>query len=226
MIDVLSGDKIASYWLSALVDSADDAIISKTLDGIITSWNKGATQVFGYMAEEAIGKPILILIPPELHAEESEIIGKIKAGERVEHYETVRVRKDGSLVEVSLTVSPIKTPEGEIIGASKIAREISQSKLAEERIRQSEESYRMLFNSIDQGFCLFEMLFDDAGKAVDYRFLEVNPVFEKMTGIPNREALSGKTARQLVPNLEDKWVEVYGQIALTGESARFAERSD
>src|SRR4028118_238024 len=180
MIDVLSEDKIASYWLSALVDSADDAIISKTLDGIITSWNKGATQVFGYMAEEAIGKPILILIPPELHAEESEIIsktldgiitswnkgatqvfgymaeeaigkpililippelhaeeseiiGKIKAGERVEHYETVRVRKDGSLVEVSLTVSPIKTPEGEIIGASKIAREISQSKLAEER---------------------------------------------------------------------------------------------
>jgi PAS domain S-box-containing protein len=226
MIDVLSEDKMASYWLSALVDSADDAIISKTLDGIITSWNKGATQVFGYTAEEAIGKPILILIPPELHAEESEIIRKIKAGEKVEHYETVRVRKDGSLVDVSLTVSPIKTPEGEIIGASKIARDISQSKLAEERIRRSEESYRMLFNSIDQGFCVVEMLFDDAGKAVDYRFLEVNPVFEKMTGIPNCEALSGKTARQLVPNLEDKWVEVYGQIALTGESVRFVEGSD
>ncbi|HEX8197202.1 MAG TPA: PAS domain S-box protein [Pyrinomonadaceae bacterium] len=226
MIDVLSEDKIASYWLSALVDSADDAIISKTLDGIITSWNKGAMQIFGYTAEEAVGKPILILIPPEFHSEEVDIIKRIRAGERIEHYETVRVRKDGSLVEVSLTVSPIKTPEGEIIGASKIARNISQSKLAEERIRQSEERYRMLFNSIDQGFCVFEMLFDDAGKAVDYRFLEVNPVFEKMTGIPNSEALSGKTVRQLVPNLEEKWVEVYGQIALTGESVRFVERSD
>lgn len=226
MIDVLPEDKIASYWLSALIDSADDAIISKSLDGIITSWNKAAENIFGYAAEEAVGKPILILIPPELHYEEAEIIRRIRAGERIEHYETVRLRKDGSFVNISLTISPIKTAEGKIIGASKIARDITQNKQAEERIRQSEDRYRMLFNSIDQGFCVFEMLFDEAGNPVDYRFLEVNPVFEKMTGIPNEEALSQKTARQLVPNLEDKWVEIYGRIALTGEAVRFVERSD
>ncbi|MDQ4121605.1 MAG: PAS domain S-box protein [Acidobacteriota bacterium] len=226
MVDVLPEDKLAAYWLTALVSSADDAIISKTLEGIITSWNRGAQQIFGYTTEEAIGKPILILIPPERHSEEAEIISRIKAGERVEHYETVRVRKDGSLVNISLTISPIKTPEGKIIGASKIARDITRSKQAEEQIRQSEERYRLLFNSIDQGFCVFEVLFDETGKPSDYRFLEVNPVFEKMTGIPNNEALSEKTARQLVPNLEDKWIEIYGRIALTGESVRFVERSD
>lgn len=226
MIDALSEDKIAPYWLSALVDSADDAIISKTLEGIITSWNKGAEHIFGYTPEEAIGKSILILIPPDLRSEESEIIGKIKAGKRVEHYETVRVRKDGSRVDISLTVSPIKMPDGTIIGASKIARDITQAKRAEELIRQSEDRYRMLFNSIDQGFCLLRMLFDETGKPIDYRFLEVNPVFEKMTGIPNNQAVSEKTARQLIPNIEDKWIETYGRIALTGEPVRFVEFSE
>src|SRR5688500_4131467 len=84
------GNEIAPYWLAALIDSADDAIISKTLDGIITSWNKGAERIFGYRAEEVIGKPILILIPPDHQNEEPEILRRIKSGERVEHYETVR----------------------------------------------------------------------------------------------------------------------------------------
>lgn len=226
MINALTDDKTASYWLSALVDSADDAIISKTLDGIITSWNKGAQRIFGYTAEEAVGKSILILIPTEYQAEEADILRKIKAGERVEHYETVRQRKDNSFVEVSLTVSPVKTPTGEIVGASKIARDISAAKQAEERLSLSEERYRTLFNSIDQGFCVIEMLFDQSNKPIDYRFLEINPVFEKMTGIAHDEALSGKTARELVPNLEDKWVEIYGRIALAGESVRFTEGSE
>jgi PAS domain S-box-containing protein len=471
----LPGEDIAPYWLAALIDSADDAIISKTLDGIITSWNKGAQRIFGYRAEEVIGKPILILIPPDHYNEEPEILSRIRAGERVEHYETIRVRKDGSLVDISLTISPIKRPDGVIIGASKIARDISALKRAEETLRQnenqlrlitdaipalvsyvdseqryrfvnrdytnwfklapeeivgkhlrevigeaayatvlpklekvfagealefeqlmpypegeriihvnyipdfdeatgkvrgfcaliqditeskkadarlresearfskafnasplvltissletgrllevndtfvnttgfsreealgkttaelglwakpqerdeemeivrqtghvrnaeyvfntrngeivgllsaehiqiggesfaltviqditerkradeklrvSEERYRMLFNSIDQGFCVCEVIFDEANRAVDYRFLEVNPVFERMTGIPNNEALSEKTARELVPSLEDKWMEMYGQIALTGESIRFVDDSD
>jgi hypothetical protein len=226
MINPLSDDKMASYWLSALIESADDAIVSKTLDGIITSWNKGAQHIFGYTAEEVLGKPILILIPTEYQAEEADILKRIRAGERVEHYETVRQRKDGSRVDVSLTVSPVKTHTGEIVGASKIARDISAAKQAEERLLLSEERYRTLFNSIDQGFCVFEMLFDEANVPVDYRFLEINPVFEKMTGIPNDQALSGKTARQLIANLEDKWVEIYGRIALTGEPVRFTEGSD
>jgi PAS domain S-box-containing protein len=104
--------------------------------------------------------------------------------------------------------------------------DISESKRAEEKLRASEERYRMLFNSIDQGFCLCEVVFDEADNPIDYRFLEVNPAFEKMTGIPNAEAINGKTARELVPNLENKWVEIYGRIALTGEPVRFMDDSD
>ena len=115
---------LARSRLAAIVESSDDAIISKTLDGIITSWNGGATRLFGYSAAEIVGQSILKLIPPELHPEEREILAKLRAGKRIEHYETHRVAKDGSLVEVSLTVSPVRDANGEIVGASKIARDI------------------------------------------------------------------------------------------------------
>ena len=121
----LSNSEMAPYWLAALVESADDAIISKTLDGIITSWNKGAERIFGYTPDEVIGKSITILIPEDHEDEEPAILARLKAGERIEHYETIRVRKDGSQVDISLTVSPIIGPGGQIIGASKIARDIS-----------------------------------------------------------------------------------------------------
>ena len=180
--NTLEGEEIAPYWLTALIESADDAVISKTLDGIITSWNKGAERVFGYTAEEVIGKPVLILIPPDHHDEEPNILKRIKAGERIEHYETVRRRKDGTLIDISLTVSPIKAADGKILGASKIARDITHLKRAEEKIRTSEERYRTLFNSIDEGFCIIQMLFDDNGNPIDYRFLEINPTFIEQTG--------------------------------------------
>jgi PAS domain S-box-containing protein len=122
---------LAPYWLPAIVESADDAIISKTLQGIITSWNKSAERIFGYKADEIIGKPVLVIIPPELQDEETLILSKIRSGDRVEHFETVRLRKDGSRVDISLTVSPIRTPDGKIIGASKIARDITDKKRAE-----------------------------------------------------------------------------------------------
>jgi two-component system sensor kinase FixL len=122
-------------WFASIVASSDDAIISKTLDGIITSWNKGAERMFGYTAEEAVGKPVMILIPPDRHNEEYIILERIGRGERVEHYETVRKRKDGSSIVISLTVSPVKDVEGKIIGASKIARDITDQKLAEARER-------------------------------------------------------------------------------------------
>jgi PAS domain S-box-containing protein len=129
LIDLLNSE-MAPYWLTALVESADDAIISKTLDGIITSWNTGAERIFGYTPEEAIGKSITILIPKGHEDEEPAILSRLKAGERIEHYETIRVRKDGSKVDISLTVSPIIGPDGQIIGASKIARDISESRRA------------------------------------------------------------------------------------------------
>ena len=114
--------------LAAIIDSSGDAIISKDLNGIITSWNTAAERIFGYLAEEAIGKSILILIPPHYQEEETRIIDRVRRGQRVEHYETVRQRKHGGLVDISLTVSPIKNAEGKIVGASKIARDISERK--------------------------------------------------------------------------------------------------
>ena len=121
--------------LAAIVDFSDDAIVSKDLNGIINSWNGGAERLFGYKAEEVIGKPITILIPPDRQSEEIEILGRIRRGERVDHFDTARRRKDGSLVEVSLTVSPIKTAHGTITGASKMARDITDRRRAQEQQR-------------------------------------------------------------------------------------------
>lgn len=121
--------------LAAIVESSDDAIVSKTLGGIITTWNGAAERVFGYTAEEAIGQPIFIIIPPGLEEEEREIIERVGRGERVDHFETRRRRKDGSLFHISVTISPLKDAHGRIIGASKIGRDITDRKRAEERQR-------------------------------------------------------------------------------------------
>jgi PAS domain S-box-containing protein len=122
----------AAQRLAAIVESSDDAIISKDLNGVITSWNSGAERLFGYAASEAIGRPVTILIPVDRHAEEPAILARIRRGEHVDHYETVRQRKNGSLVEISLTVSPIRNAKGQVVGASKIARNITERKRAEE----------------------------------------------------------------------------------------------
>jgi len=118
----------AALLLSAIVDSSDDAIISKDLNGVITSWNKSAERVFGYTADEAVGKPVTMLIPPDRQQEEPMILSRLRRGERVDHFETIRRRKDGSLIDISLTISPVRNAAGRIIGASKIARDVSASK--------------------------------------------------------------------------------------------------
>jgi PAS domain S-box-containing protein len=135
----LTSDNIASNWLTAIIESADDAIISKTLDGIITSWNAGAERIFGYTAAEAIGRHISILIPDDLQDEEVVIIGRIKSGQRIDHYETTRKRKDGELLNISLTVSPIKGPDGGVVGASKIARDVTESRRAAAALQEQKE---------------------------------------------------------------------------------------
>lgn len=122
--------------LAAIVQSSDDAIISKTLEGVISTWNQAAERMYGYTAEEAVGKSVTLLIPPNQIDEEPKILEKLRRGERIDHYETVRRRKDGTLLDVSLTVSPIKSLDGTIIGASKIARDITQRKRTEELLRQ------------------------------------------------------------------------------------------
>ena len=112
----------ATRLLAAIVESSHDAIVSKNLNGVITSWNKGAERLFGYAAEEAVGQNITLIIPPERRDEERTIIEQITRGERVDHFETVRMRKDGSLLDVSLTISPMKDASGRAVGASKLAR--------------------------------------------------------------------------------------------------------
>src|SRR6185295_7933279 len=116
--------------LAAIVQNSDDAIISKTLDGIITTWNTAAERMFGYTAEEIIGQSILKIVPPQLHQDEARILSRLRSGERIHHYETERLTKDGRALPVSLTASPIRDADGVIIGASKIARDISGQKAA------------------------------------------------------------------------------------------------
>jgi len=133
---------------AAIVNSSDDAIISKDLESIITSWNIGAERMFGYTASEAIGRPVWMLFPPERIAEETEILRKIRAGERVEHFETVRMRKDGSLIDLSVTISPIRDAHGRIVGASKIARDVGEQRRSQRAIemarRELEHANRQL----------------------------------------------------------------------------------
>jgi len=143
MPDLVSGDAEEPDYpvqalLAAIVESSDDAIVSKTLDGRIRSWNAGAMRLFGYTAEEVIGKPITIIIPPELHEEEHGILAKLQRGERIDHFETTRVTRDGRRIPISLSVSPVRDSRGVVIGASKVARDISERKRAEQALRESE----------------------------------------------------------------------------------------
>jgi PAS domain S-box-containing protein len=135
--------------LAAIVDSSDDAIVSKTLDGIISSWNTAAERLFGYTASEAVGQHISLIIPANRRNEETVIIERIKKGERIEHFDTVRVRKDKTPLDISLTISPVRDASGKIVGASKIARDITQRKRMERELRESEERYRTLADALD-----------------------------------------------------------------------------
>ena len=144
----LQADK-AIGLLAAIVDSSEDAIVSKSLDGVITTWNAGAERLFGYPANEAVGQHISLIIPHNRRNEETTILESIKQGQRIEHFDTVRVRKDGSTLDISLTISPVRDATGKIVGASKIARDITQRKKIERALRESEERYRTLADALD-----------------------------------------------------------------------------
>jgi PAS domain S-box-containing protein len=140
----------SAYHFAAIVESSEDAIISKDTNGIIQSWNKSAERLFGYTPAEIVGKSVLTLIPTERHSEEDEILGKIRRGERIEHFETVRQAKDGTLIDISLTVSPIKDNNGNVIGASKIVRDITEKKRAEALLEQQAQHLAALNQTLER----------------------------------------------------------------------------
>jgi PAS domain S-box-containing protein len=144
----LKADK-AIGLLAAIVDSSDDAIVSKTLEGVITSWNAGAEGLFGYPAKEAIGQHISMIIPPDRREEETSILARLRQGERIDHFDTIRLGKDGSELEISLTISPVRDASGKIIGASKIARDIAGRKRIERELHESEQRFRALADALD-----------------------------------------------------------------------------
>ncbi|MGA9121480.1 MAG: PAS domain S-box protein [Bacteroidota bacterium] len=180
------------HRLAAIVESSDDAILSKTLDGVITSWNRGAERMFGYSAAEILGKPILLLFPRERAKEETEFLRRLANGERIDHYETVRRRKDGSLFDVSVTLSPIKDITGKIIGASKIARDISDRKRAEKALRIANERFRNTLDNLLEGCQIIDF---------DYRYLYVNGAAARQ-GRHREEELSGSSMSEAYPGIE------------------------
>jgi PAS domain S-box-containing protein len=163
----------SARFLASIVESSDDAIIGKDINGIITSWNGAAERLFGYLAAEAIGRPIAMLAPPDRPEEMPRILERVKKGERVEHFDTVRRAKDGRLLPISLTVSPIRDEEGNVIGASKIARDISVRKQAEEALHQEKERLRATLSGIGDA-----VIVTDAGGVVTL----INPVAQRLTG--------------------------------------------
>ena len=184
------------YWgapesaqLAALVSSSDDAIVSKTLDGTITSWNAGATNILGYQADEMIGQPITRIIPPELHQEEKQILGRLHRGERIQHYETIRLAKDGRRVDISLTVSPLFNQSGKVVAASKVARDITERKLAEQALRETSARLRTLTETAVDGVILI-----DARGVV----LMFNPACEKLFGY-SADTVIGENVKMLMP---------------------------
>ena len=204
--------------LAAIVESSQESIISIDLNGMITSWNRAAERLYGYTAEEALGQLAMMLLPVDLADEEQHILERIRCGEKIETYETVRRRKDGSRVDIDLTVSPIVNADGRVVGASKIAHDITQRKWAEATLRESERKYRTLFDSIDEGFCIIEKVNGGVGEPMDFRYLEANPAFATQSGVAN---VVGKTIRQMFPEITEEWYETYDTVLRTGEPRRF-----
>jgi PAS domain S-box-containing protein len=165
--------------LAAIVESSTDAIVGKTLDGTIHAWNEAAERMFGYSTAEAIGSPITLVVPPERHGEEEHILERLRKGERVEHFETVRMARGGARIEVSLTISPIKDSSGQVIGASKIARDITERKRIQARVLEEMERFRITLGSIGDAVIATD---------VEGRLTVMNPVAEAITGFEEEEA--------------------------------------
>ena len=181
----------AAQHYAAIVELSEDAILSKDINGVITSWNSGSQRLFGYTSQEAVGKPVTMLIPTDRHDEEPRILERIRRGERIDHYETVRQRKDGSFIDISLTVSPIRDLRGNIIGASKIARDITERKRAEER---QDLLLREMDHRIKNLFALAIGIVSLSGRSARNVQDLVRSVRERLTALARAHALRCRTA--------------------------------
>jgi PAS domain S-box-containing protein len=175
--------------LAAIVDFSDDAIVSKKLDGTITSWNKSAERLFGYTPEEAIGQHITLIVPWERRSEEEDILRRLARGDQVHHFETVRRRKDGTTLDVSLTISPIRDAEGKVIGASKVGRDVSDRKRIERALRESEERFRAIVETTPECVKLV---------SVDGTLLHMNSPGLEMVGASSADEVVGKNVYDLI----------------------------
>lgn len=179
-VDVLGGGAEERAYLAAVVEASSDAIISKDLDGTVTSWNASAVRIFGYSADEMIGQSIRRLIPEELQDEEDRILAQLRAGIFIDHIETVRLTKDGRRLDISLSISPIKDRDGAIVGAAKIARDITSRKLSEEQLVATTAKFESVFNQSG----IFAGIMD-----VDGNLREVNALAVDWCGYTRQEVL-------------------------------------
>src|SRR5690349_16863408 len=185
----------ARFRHTAVIESSDDAIASGTLDGIIVSWSTGAQKIYGYTEAEAVGKPINMLVPPELADEENKILEMLRAGGRIQHFETVRVTKTGKRISVSLTISPIKDSSGRIVGCSGIARDITKRKRAEQALLSSEQRYRLLFERNVAGVAI---------GSLDGRVLDCNEGWARILGYESRGEVLGRHASEFYFHPEER----------------------
>ena len=207
-------EAVTALRLAAIIESSDDAIVSKRLDGTVLSWNAAAERIFGYSAEEMVGSSIYLLVPPHLHAEERDILSRISRGEHVAHFETSRVRKDGSPIDVSLSISPIRDSSGQVIGVSSIKRDITQRKQAEEALRQASkmESLGVLAGGIAHdfnnqlhalsGFAHFIARDPGLGASSRQDLMEVQKTIERMASL-TRQLLAFARQQVLSPEVLD-----------------------
>ena len=180
---------LAPYWLSAIIESAEDAVISKSLEGVILSWNKGAERIFGYTAEEVIGKHVTILMPEDHINEEPAILARLRAGERIEHYETIRRRKDGTRIEISLTVSPIFGPDDRIVGASKIARDITEQRNAQRALNEAAERLNLALAAARLGDWSWDAATDE---------VKLSDTAAEIFGLPPDTSVTWRQMRELL----------------------------
>jgi PAS domain S-box-containing protein len=204
-------EKEVRALLAAIVDSSDDAIVSKSLDGRILSWNAGAERIFGYAAAEAVGQSIDLIVPPERREEEQEILRRLRRGERIEHLETVRLAKDGRRVHISLTVSPIRDETGRILGASKVARDVTEQRRAREGMAENEHRLQVIMDATPALISYIDR---------DLRYAFVNRRYEEWFGHP-RESVVGRAMSDVLGPAAMEVLGPHVEAVLAGKTVHF-----